>query len=1140
MGAMAKAPASKKKVSGTNGGDADQGRWAEFMRRYEGLNPEQREAVDALEGPVMVIAGPGTGKTEVLAMRVANILRKDENAASSEILCLTFTDAAAWNMRNRLAGFIGRDAYRVAIHTFHSFGVEIMNRYPERFHRGAAFSPADDITQYEILEDIFKSLDYNDPLRSEHDDRFVYIRPAKNAIDNIKKAGLTPDDFDRILQENEAAIKEIDPLIVPIFGERISKKLVPKIEVMIKSVRGGKYAELPGGFDALPLALADALEGAIEEVAQSGKTTALTAWKAQWTSKGDDKLTHLADREDAEKIASLARIYREYIARMSQAGYYDFNDMILDVLAALREDPSLQAEIADRYRYILVDEFQDTNNAQLQFVELVAQSTHSDEQPNIMVVGDDDQAIFKFQGAEIRNIAEFKKKFPNPHLVVLTSNYRSTQDILDLARRVIKRGAERLEKIEKDLKKELIASKKDIGPGEISGKRFPTRDLEYQWIVREVKRLREKGVPAKQIAVIAREHKYLEGIVNYFHGAKVPVAYEREENVLQMEPVRQLITMAEFVDSIMRRSKDKDELLPQILNYPFWGLAHSEVWELSLKAAKEYKPWLQAMRESGGKLNAIAEFFIDLGGKAANATAEEILHELIGGPQLLSPESENEDGDDFGVKEGGDVKHEMFSPFRAFYFGERAFADDRAQYLRFLSALRSFIGTLREYHSGRPVTTAEMIEFVKVHDANKLAINNFDAFASATDAVQLMVAHKAKGLEFEAVFVINCEEDVWASSGKGTKMPLPSNLPISPARDTHDDQLRLFYVALTRSKRLLYLTAAGANERGKKADALSFLVAEEGEEPFFDAKEMSAEDFVEKPEDLLIGQITLPHLAAFTEDERALFMPTLEKYQLSVTHLHNFLNVASAGPAVFFQRNLLRFPEPLNASAAFGNAVHETIKEIYIAMKNDGTRPSVDEMLTWFTRCLERQRLNETDFKRMLKHGEGVLPAFYEEGKDLFSAKDISERDFRDQGVVVGDVPLTGKIDRMAISDKEILVSDFKTGGSFASWEPSDQYEKIKAWRYRGQLIFYKLLIEHSRDFGGAYFVNRGFIEFVEPMKGKPRNLELDIDPAEVERMKAIIGAVYKKIKALDFPDVSKYSKDLRGIQAFEEDLLTG
>src|SRR3989338_828610 len=175
---------------------------SQFEKRYSQLNPEQKKAVDTIEGPVMVVAGPGSGKTELLSLRVANILRKVD-IRPGNILCLTFTDAAAFNMRQRLVGLLGRDAYRVAIHTFHTFGVEVINRYPEYFYNGAIFLPADDATQTEILEGIFQKLDYGNPLHSEHQGRFVYLNPVKKSIEYLKKAGLSPDEFNQILEANK-------------------------------------------------------------------------------------------------------------------------------------------------------------------------------------------------------------------------------------------------------------------------------------------------------------------------------------------------------------------------------------------------------------------------------------------------------------------------------------------------------------------------------------------------------------------------------------------------------------------------------------------------------------------------------------------------------------------------------------------------------------------------------------------------------------------------------------------------------------------------------------------------------------------------------------------------------------------------
>ncbi len=301
---------------------------------------------------------------------MANILRKDPDVAPTNILCLTFTDAAAWNVRERLIGLIGRDAYRVAIHTFHSFGVEIINRHSEHFYRGASFLPADDITQIETLEAIFEELDHDNPLRAQHNGQFVYLNKAKDAIGNIKKAGLTPDAFDAIIAENKKTCIAIDPLVAGVFGGRISKKLVAPARALIGEIEKMKFLKLPGEFETFSGAFMQTLSEALDAVDESG-TAPLTAWKKRWTAKGDDAQVHLSDLLDSERIETMALIYREYVKRMKEDSHYDYNDMILDAIEVLEKKNGLRAELSERYQYVLIDEFQDTNKAQMRLVGLL-------------------------------------------------------------------------------------------------------------------------------------------------------------------------------------------------------------------------------------------------------------------------------------------------------------------------------------------------------------------------------------------------------------------------------------------------------------------------------------------------------------------------------------------------------------------------------------------------------------------------------------------------------------------------------------------------------------------------------------------------------------------------------------------------
>ena len=181
-----------------------------------------------------------------------------------------------------------------------------------------------------------------------------------------------------------------------------------------------------------------------------------------------------------------------------------------------------------------------------------------------------------------------------------------------------------------------------------------------------------------------------------------------------------------------------------------------------------------------------------------------------------------------------------------------------------------------------------------------------------------------------------------------------------------------------------------------------------------------------------------------------------------------------------------------------GTAMHGTIQRVYKHLKNGGILPATNDVLAWFDELLFHERLNEKDHAHMLVRGRDALKRFYEEKKNSFSASDMIEFDFKNQGVVVGDAHLTGKIDKIIVADGAITVSDLKTGRAIKNWSPSDPYDKIKAWKYRRQLAFYKLLIEHSREFGGKYTMNNGVIEFMEPLNDQIVDLPVTIEKDEI------------------------------------------
>jgi DNA helicase-2/ATP-dependent DNA helicase PcrA len=277
----------------------------------------------------------------------------------------------------------------------------------------------------------------------------------------------------------------------------------------------------------------------------------------------------------------------------------------------------------------------------------------------------------------------------------------------------------------------------------------------------------------------------------------------------------------------------------------------------------------------------------------------------------------------------------------------------------------------------------------------------------------------------------------------------------------------------------------------------------------------------------------------FVGDEQAQLRTLLDNYQMPVTHLNNFLDVSRGGPQTFLEQILLRFPQSMGPAAAFGSSMHKAIELLYTKLRKDGFSPIEETVLGWFEKELLMKRLSDSDTKLFLKRGKDALSVYYKAKLSEFDPGHFIELNFKNQGVLIGDAHITGKIDKMIPRDGgEYEVVDFKTGHAVDKWLGTTPYEKVKLHNYKRQIIFYKLLVENSRDFSERGTVNRGKLEFLEPKNGKIIELPLEIQAEDVERTRKLIEVVYKKIMTLDFPDVSGYSKDVKGVEEFEEDMV--
>ncbi|MCF6276538.1 MAG: ATP-dependent helicase [Candidatus Magasanikbacteria bacterium] len=1103
-----------------------------FNDRYKKLNNEQRQAVDTIDGPVMVIAGPGSGKTELLGMRVANIL-KQADVNPENILCLTFTDAASKNMKDRLSGFIGISAYKVSIHTFHSFALDVTYKFREEFYEAQQMKSAENVKQIEVLGKILESLLFSDSFSTKRNGTFVYLNSIKNKISKLKKAGITPEEYQKIVKSNGDCFAKIEEILIPFFEPRVSKKIKEQIPTLISQIKQIDLPKLPIEHislldykDILLRSLLNAYEQAIEE----NSTKPITKWKDNWIGRDKEtKKKRLKDAYQLDRNISLGLVYEKYQKAMAKIGLVDFDDMILDLIRVLLKKPGLLAELQEKYQYILVDEFQDTNEAQMRIIHMLTENPVNEGKPNVMVVGDDDQAIYKFQGAEINNILQFREQYPETKLITLVKNYRSTPAIVDFAHRVISQGDDRLVDRLEEVEKKLESANPDIKEGVITAHTFDTAVHEYEYIANEIKYKIENGVSLDNISVIARNHRQLQEIAPFLFAKQIPIQYERQRNVLEEVHINQIICMARLVSSLAKDSiYYSQNFLSTILSFPFWGLDRSTIWKLSIEAYKKQKTdtrgrWIDVMLESENKeLQKIANWFLDLASRAHIEPMGSLLDELIG------PADE--------------IKNKFTSSFRRFYFHKDKYNKNPSEYIQFLSSLNTFVSTVRSYTSDISAPKLfDLVSCVDIYEMHNLAITDTSPYIGGVSAITLLTAHKAKGLEFDTVFVLNCQNEVWAKSQSRDMIAFPKNLSIDPAGDTIDDYLRLFFVAITRAKSNLYVTSYKKKTNGRDSLRVPFLETSifEGVEYKIEAKEIKSNilDTVNSLE-----KTSLPSFSPLSLDEKSVLKPILDKYILSVTHLNNFLNVMRGGPHEFFEQNLLRFPTSKTPFLSYGVAMHATVESIHNHISKNEIKPNIEEVQKYFKGHLERENMRENIFEKYLKKGNEVWKIYLNKYQDRISATSWIETNFRMQQVFVENVQITGKIDKIVPNEetREMEVYDFKTGSYKLSWKESLPDKKVQLHGYKRQIIFYKLLVEFSRDYS-KYTVNRGYLEFLNPTKlDEIHCLPYDITSEDVERLKKLIVAVDKKIRNLDFPDISKYEKTLKGLEDFENDLICG
>jgi len=977
-----------------------------FVEEYKKLNTAQKEAVDTIDGPVMVVAGPGTGKTTILTLRIANILKKTDTRPEN-ILALTFTEAASINMRRKLSEIIGSRAYQVIINTFHSFAENIIRKYPEEFPRIIGSRPIGEVDQVSIIESLIDSTDLK--ILRPYGDQYLYTKDISSNIATLKREGLSPEEFLKLIKEEEANFRKIPDL----------------------------YHE----------------KGAYE-----GKM------------KGEyQKLEKII-----EKNKELSNIYKHYQEELLKNKFYDFSDMIMEVLKTIRKSKFLLQVLQEEHQYILVDEHQDTNNAQNKIIELLA-SYHAPN-PNIFVVGDEKQAIFRFQGASLENFLYFKNLYPSAKLITLSENYRSTQGILDSAHGLTPDSFSLKSNVKHKFEKIFIYP-------------FETPESETYFVANDIKRKISDGVAPEEIAVLYRNNEDAFAISNLMKKIGIPHQIESDLDLFSDPDVKKLITILQAINNF-----GDDRAVAEFLHIDLLHIEPLDVYKLIKNASLKKKYTLFDML---AKLNSLKE--IELQNKGVIIDSFKNLSNWV---------KKSKNSDLLSILETVVRESELLKSILESPNTERRF-----------DAINSFFDEAKNLVLRKPDANLEdffiYIETVKKHSLfiKKKRIHKNKGM------VRLMTVHRAKGLEFEYVYIIKAYSGHFGDKHSLDKLKLlPRVYMLTDKKvemtDDNADERRLFYVALTRAKKGINITYSKTAENGKELLPSSFLAElKMGFVEVCDTSIYEKEYQENRRINFELGKEETNNLRD-KDFIRELFVTQ----GLSPTALNNYLEC----PWKYFYQSLIRIPSAPTKFQSYGTAVHEALRDFFNRIKEEEV--SEEFLLKSFERYLNSSGLQKRDINELLEKGKKALFGWYSTYH-----KDWNENiwtEFRINGIMLDDdIRLTGVLDKVEfIDDNTVNVIDYKTGKPKTRNEITGKTKNADGNYFR-QLVFYKILLDRFEN--GKFKMQSGVIDFIEPDEKEKFHKEIfEISKEDTEMLIEEIKQIIDEILNLSFWDKRCKKKD--------------
>lgn len=887
------------------------------------LNDEQRLAVTSSDGPQLIVAGSGTGKTRVITTKIAYLLDINPNLTTSEMLAITFTKKAADEMLERLGGTI-KNVSELWVSTFHAFSHRLLRDHAIDIGLAADFRLLDDVELRLFFKKILdKEIDLKYYAAKSNDSSFI-----------------------------EAVIKFISRLKDEMVDAESLEKFAKKIK----------------------------------------------------------------DKEEREKYLELSVIYSVYEKAKLRENVADFGDLILKNLRLFKERPSILKKYQKQFKYILVDEFQDTNIAQIELVSMLAEKHR-----NICVVGDDDQAIYRFRGASFASFLVFKDKFPELKTVKLTENYRSTKNILDIAGTLIKHND--VDRFDPD---------KGLWTKNPSGEKvkiFISDDYstEAKVVSEKIKDLYKLNGSYGTTAVLYRAHNHKDEIIRFFKKNDIPYEIYGGSALFESYKIKELVSYLRAIgdpsdspnlhnlmeDSIF--DTKKDDLIKLSKYSSFNNITLYEALEKSAQAGLSL--------ESQNRVTNFKKTFQDLMDLSKKTSLDDFTYEVAMARTM--------------------ILRELFINY------------DKAKE-REVKALGAFFKLVREFTLNREEADLRLfLEYIKAYLEAKETID-LNVIDYAKDSVKVMTVHQAKGLEFENVFVIGLVQNKFPTLSRAEQIPFPLELIKErlPKGNFHtEEERRLFYVAITRAKKRLYLSgvvkpyhkkSVFLDEVGDSAEIKEFKKPCEAEEDIFsdndiksiqfqknissllgsfdykdkEAQEKAKKKLAEEFDDFILKSLELTGEQAI--DKASFILPPEAVF--SYTQLDTYLNC----PLKYKFSYLDFIPRRPKPHLIFGDVIHKALKDFYTTIqKNEEISEKILLNLFegfWSGRGYRTKK--EEELKK--KEGAMLLRNFFKKNKGSFKPPLFLEKKFM---LKISDYIIKGFIDRIDnLPDGKVMVIDYKTG----------------------------------------------------------------------------------------------------------------